>query len=197
MNGSRVSQPLLRHCLAFAIPALLLVLSACAPGRHMIAIDTRPSLTTKSDTAMLVIVRTTIAYGGYGINNYLDGKLIGQTQGKCYFMTEVRPGTHYLMSRADNIDTARLTFEAGRIYFLQQGIYPGWNAAARFSPMTPDEAKMEIQEASYLVYDAQMPGSDLSVKDYDKAKDAFEKENREDPTLHKDILDYRGYKPGK
>jgi hypothetical protein len=101
------------------------------------------------------------------------------------------------MSRAENIDTVRLRFEAGRIYFLQQGIYPGWNAAARFSPMTPDEAKQEIREASYLVYDMRKPGSDLPEKDYDRAKDDFEKENSEDPTQHKEVLDYRGYKPGK
>jgi uncharacterized protein DUF2846 len=197
MNGPRAPHAFPQNCLAPAIAALLLVLCSCAAGTHMVAKDPRPALTARSDRAVLVIVRTSIAYGGYGINNYLDGKLIGQTQGKSYFMTDVKPGTHYLMSRADNIDTARLKFEAGRIYFLQQGIYPGWDATARFSPMTPDDAKLEIQEASYLVYDRQKPGGDLPGKDYDKAKDDFDKENLEDPTQHKDILDYRGYKPGK
>jgi uncharacterized protein DUF2846 len=197
MNGSRISRLHLRHCLMPAISALFLVLCACAAGRHMIATEARPALTAKSDRAVLVIVRTSSFYADSVINNYLDGKLIGQTQGKSYFMTDVKPGVHYLVSRADNTDTARIKFEAGRVYFLQQGIYPGWDASARFSPMAPDEAKQEIREASYLVYDTHKPGRDLPEKDFQKATDDFEKENQEDPTQHKDIIDYRGNQPGR
>ncbi len=179
---------------AFVVP---LFLGGCAAGTNMIAKDAKPPLAVKSDRAVLVIVRTTSFMGGYVVNNYLDGKLIGQTQFKSYFTTDVKPGTHYVISRADNTDAARINFEAGRIYFLQQGIYPGWNATTRYSPMTLNDAKKELAEASYLIYDTQRPGNDMSDKDFKEAKGDFEKENKEDPTRYKDVIEYKGHKLSK
>lgn len=177
---------------------MLFLLSACVAGTNMIAKDTKPALATKPDKAVLVIIRTTSFGWGAVVSNYLDGKLIGQTQGKSYFMTPVVPGSHYLIADAGNKDTARLKFEAGRIYFMGQAIHPGYhNVTTHYAPMTLEEAKREIMEATYYVYDTQKPGKDLSEKDLKEAKDDFEKENREDPTRHKDVSGYRGYKLGK
>ncbi len=172
---------------------LFLIPGGCITGTNMIAKDTKPPLVTKSNMAALVIIQSASFGGGYIINNYLDGKRIGQTQYKSYFITDVKPGKHYLTSEADNKDTARINFEPGRIYFLQQGIYPGWNATTRFSPMTLEEAKLEIQEAVYYVYDSGKPGKDMSEKDREEEVAAFEKENKEDPERYRDILNYKGY----
>ncbi len=172
---------------------LFLTLDACISGTNMIAKETKPPLVTKSNMALLVIIQPTSFGGGYVVNNYLDGKRIGQTQYKSYFMTDVKPGKHYLTSEADNKDTARINFGPGRIYFLQQEIYPGWNANTRFSPMTLEEAKLEIQEAVYYVSDSGKPGKDMSEKDHKEEVSAFEKENKEDPERYRDILNYKGY----
>ncbi len=177
-----------------ALLTLFLILDACITGTNMIAKDIKPPLITKSNMAALVIIQPDSFGGGYVVNNYLDGKQIGQTQYKSYFVTDVMPGKHYLTSEADNKDTVRINFEPGRIYFLQQGIYPGWNANTRFSPMTPEEAKREIQEDVYYVYDSGKPGKDMSEKDHKKEVAAFEKENKEDPERYRDILNYKGYK---
>jgi lipoate-protein ligase A len=117
--------------------------------------------------------------------------MIGQTQGKMFFVTEVKPGVHYVISHADNTDTVRLNFEAGKIYLLQQGIYPGWNATTRYSPMTTEEFAKEVQEAIYAVYDTQKPRKDMSDKDFKEAKDDFEKEAKQGE--HKDTLQIKGY----
>jgi hypothetical protein len=158
---------------------------------HMIAKEGKPSISAKADKSVLVIIRTTSFGWGNVVDNYLDGKMIGQTQGKMFFITEVTPGVHYIMSHADNTDTARLKFEAGKIYLLQQGIYPGWNIVTRFSPMTTEEFAKEVQEASFVVYDTQRPGKDMSDKDLKEAKDDFEKEVKQGE--HKDILQIKGY----
>ncbi len=171
--------------------------NGCVHRTQMIAKETKPALATKADKAVLLIIRTTSFGWGGVVDNYLDGKMIGQTQGKMYFLTDVTPGLHYVISHADNTDTARIKFEAGRIYFLQQGIYPGWNITTRFSPMTLEEAQKEIKEAIFVVYDTANPGKDMSEKDFKKAKDDFEKENKEDPTRHKKVIEYKGYKIGK
>lgn len=170
---------------------LPVVLGGCAAGTHMIVKEVKPAIAAKSDKATLVIIRTTSFGWGNIVDNYLDGKMIGQTQGKMFFVTEVTPGTHYVISHADNTDTARLKFESGKIYLLQQGIYPGYNIVTRFSPMTTDEFAKEVQEATYVVYDTQNPGDDMSADDFKEAKDDFEKEVKNGE--HKDTLQIKGY----
>lgn len=174
-----------------ALWILPLFLSGCIAGTHMIAKEGKPSISAKSDKAVLVIIRTTSFGWGNVVDNYLDGKMIGQTQGKMFFITEVAPGVHYVISHADNTDTVRLKFEAGKIFLVQQGIYPGWNIVTRFSPMTVDEFAKEVQEATYVVYDTQHPGKDMSDKDLKEAKDDFEKEVKNGE--HNDILQIKGF----
>jgi hypothetical protein len=171
-------------------------LTACAGPKHMITMDMKPIIAPKTEKAVLVIVRTTSFGGAVTIENYLDRHMIGQTKGKSYFITDVNPGQHYIMSHAENWVVARITFEAGRIYFLDQGIYPGiWMARTGFSPMTAEEGMKQINESGcdYRVLNAQDPGEDMSETDYDEAKSDFEKEVKEDPARHKNTLEYRGY----
>ena len=100
------------------------------------------------------------------------------------------------MAHADNMVTARMNFEAGRIYFLQQSIFSAvWATMTGFSVYTYEEAMDQINErgSKFLVFDS--GGSDvyLSEKDFQKAKNDFEQEVREDPERHKDTLEYKGY----
>jgi hypothetical protein len=192
MNRHSVSKVIVPKWFAVCVSLILpVILWSCVAGMHMIAKEGKPSISAKADKSVLVIIRTTSFGWGNVVDNYLDGKMIGQTQGKMFFITEVTPGVHYIMSHADNTDTARLKFEAGKIYLLQQGIYPGWNIVTRFSPMTTEEFAKEVQEASFVVYDTQRPGKDMSDKDLKEAKDDFEKEVKQGE--HKDILQIKGY----
>jgi hypothetical protein len=192
MNKYSESTPFVPKWFALCVLLILPVfLGGCASGIHMIAKEGKPAISAKSNKALLVIIRTTSFVWGNIVNNYLDGKMIGQTQGKMFFVTEVTPGVHYVISHADNTDTARLKFETNRIYLLQQGIFPGWNITTRFSPMTIEEFAKEVQEANFVVYDTQHPGKDMSEKDFKEAKDDFEKEVKSGE--HKDILQIKGY----
>jgi hypothetical protein len=183
--------------IALTLMFVTLAVVACRSGMNMIMKDAKPALAPKKDAAVLVIMRTTPFGAGYVVSNYLDGKMIGQTQHKAFFITDVRPGKHYVVSQADNKDAVRINFEAGRIYFLQQGIYPGWNATSRFSVMTPDEFKLQAPEAIYYVLDTQNPGKGMDAKDYKEAIDDFEKLSREDPPRYKAFTGYKGYKSAK
>jgi hypothetical protein len=173
-----------------------LVLTSCVIGTdRMIGQEVKPPIAPKADKAVLVIVRTTSMGFGVVIDNYIDGKMIGQTRGKSYFISNVKPGRHYLMAHAENIAVARLNFEAGRMYFFDQGIYPGfWKARTGLTPLAAKDALVQINESGcdYRIYDTKNPGEDLSAKDYQEAKDDFEKEVKEDPARHKDTLEYRG-----
>jgi len=181
----------MKRFLLGALFVLPLVLGGCIAKTHMIVHESKPVIKPKSDKAILVIIRTTAFGGGNVVDNYLDGKMIGQTQGKVFFITEVKPGVHYVMSHADNTDTARLNFAAGKIYLLEQGIYPGWNITTRYSPMTSWEFAEQIQEANYVVYDSKNPGKDMLDKDFKEAKENFEKEVKQ--SEHIDTLQIKGY----
>jgi hypothetical protein len=182
-----------------------LFLGACG-GYHMVTRDAKPSdYAVKSKKATLIIMRSTNWSGNIGtinigpghiITNYLDKKMIGQTRGKSYFVTDVKPGTHYLMGRSANIAVARLNFESGKVYILQQLVFPTLPfqniPPTGFGPMTTEDFLKEIKDAEFLVYDAAHPGDDLSQEDFQEAKDDFEKDVKEEPGRHKDTLQYKG-----
>ncbi|HEX9022125.1 MAG TPA: hypothetical protein VF903_12795 [Nitrospirota bacterium] len=182
--------------------ALSVVLSACV-GYHMITKDEKPSTyAAKSNKATLIIIRATKWSGNRGltigpgqvVTNYLDGKMIGQTRGKSYFVTEVKPGAHYVMAQAQNTAVARIRFEAGRIYILSQLLFPGFNRPTTgFVPMSSEDFSKEYTDADFLVYDTAHPGDDMPANEYQEQRDDFEKEAKEDPGRHKDTLNYRGY----
>jgi hypothetical protein len=175
--------------------SMLLLLGACG-AKHMVTMDTKPRLAVKPDKAVLVIVRTTSFGGGVSFDNYIDGKMIGQTQGKCYFMTDVTPGTHYVMAHAENWATAKIHFEAKRIYFLNQIVTLGiWKARTGFSALSAQDALQQINESGcdYMVYDRKNPGEDMSQQEFNEIKADFEKEAKEDPGRHKDTLEYKGF----
>jgi hypothetical protein len=130
---------------------------------------------------------------GVTIENYLDKKFIGQTKGKSYFITDVAPGQHYVMGHAENWSAARINFEAGRTYFLNQDIRMGvWMARTNFTPLTANDAMSQINESGmeYRVYDTKKPGEDMSDKDFNEVKADFDKEVAQGE--HKDIVEYKG-----
>jgi len=194
-NAERKSVP--KYVMACVVALTLSVfLTACGGPKHMITMDVKPTIASKPDKAVLVIVRTSSWGGGMVINNFIDGKMIGQTQGKSFFITEVKPGPHFVMAKAENVAAAKINFEAGRIYFLDQSIFPGiWTMRTGFSPMTAEEAKKQISErgSDYRAYNTGNPGPDMNAKSYEETKADFEREAKEDPKRHKNILEYRGY----
>ena len=93
----------------------LILLSGCA-ATSMVAPDRKPDLAPRTDMATLVIIRDTSFGFAIVFWNYLDGKLIGETKGKTYFVTRVKPGPHYVVVATENAAVAHLNFEPGKIY---------------------------------------------------------------------------------
>ena len=176
--------------IVFLLPVLLI---SCGGPKHMITMDTKPTIAPKAGNAVLVIARTTSMAFGVTIENYLDKKLIGQTKGKSYFITDIAPGQHYVMGHAENWSTAKINFEAGKIYFLNQDIRMGvWMARTGFTALAANEAAQQLNESGieYRVYDTKNPGEDMSDKDFTDAKADYDKEVKEGE--HKDIENYKG-----
>lgn len=183
----------LQRAVGYLLAALTLILGACG-GIHMIKKDIKPPLAAKPGKAVLVIMRTGSFYGDTDIKNYLDGRYIGGNKDNSYFMTDVKPGAHYVTADGGNKDTVRMHFEAGRIYFLRQGVVPGvFRSFTRYFPMTLQDALHEAQVIDYTVYDTRHPGTDLSQKDYEKEKKDYEDEIKKDPSHRRDVAQYKGF----
>lgn len=176
------------------IVALSAALGGCAGSRSNTSRREKPQLAPRPGAALLVVVRTTSYGWALVIDNYLDGQMIGSTRGNSYFIADVAPGPHYVMARAENIAVARLHFEAGRVYFLNQSIFPGfWKARTGFNVMSLEDGLKQTDDSKCDYRVLESPGEALSAKDFDEARDDFEKEVAKEPQRHRDTLEYRGF----
>ena len=175
------------------IVSFILLLSGCATT-HMAKPDKTPDLTFSPDKATLVIFRETWYGGSIVFWNYLDRKLIGETQAKTYFVTHVTPGPHYLVIATENTCAAHFDFKAGKTYFLGEGVTMGfWRARTTgFYPMTPEDAAKAMKVCSYLQYDPNAGQEDMHPQLWEQAIDEYLKEIKEDPEAYEDILKYGG-----
>lgn len=158
--------------------------------------DETPVIAPVEGKALLVMMRIT-SYGFAMItDNYIDGKWIGQTKKKCYYLTEIEPGDHYLQCAydEDDISSEKITFEAGKIYFFSQALFPTgpWSAGMAIAPKTDVEAREQLPECQYLVV-GDDPGEDLEAEDYKEALEEFEEQVKEDPDSKKNTAEYKGY----
>jgi len=107
------------------IASLSLFFISCSNDFSMTRQKQKPQIVPDADKATLVIYRGTSF--GYGITmaTYLDNKFVGQTRGESYFITKADPGIRHLTGVAEKSIDHQLSLEAGKIYYINQGIYPG------------------------------------------------------------------------
>lgn len=56
---------------------------------------------------------------------FIDGRPLGQTGAKTYAYVEVDPGTHKILSKAENEDLLELNTLAGKLYYVWQEVKMG------------------------------------------------------------------------
>jgi hypothetical protein len=175
------------------IISFIFLLASCATT-HMAKPEKAPDLSFSPDTATLVIIRESWVGGAIVFWNYLDGKLIGETMGRNYFVTPVTPGSHYVVVATENTCVAHFDFKPGKTYFLGEGVTMGvWRArTSGFYPMTQEDATKAIKNCSYLEYDPKTGQEDMDPKLYQQAIDEYLKDVKENPDAFKDILKYDG-----
>ena len=171
----------------------LAMLSGCATTQ-MVKMDQKPELVADQKVATLVIMRDTFFGGAVVFWNYLDGKLIGETSGNSYIVAKVSPGPHYVVSSTENTGVAHFDFQAGKMYYLRQGVTMGaWRArTSGFFPMTREEALEAMTKCSYLELKPDAPREDMDPTLYQNAIDEYETGIKENPEGYKALLEYSG-----
>lgn len=169
------------------------ILSGCATS-HMIKSEDKPTIAPKPDSAMLVIIRETYFGGAIVFWNYLDRKLIGETTGSTYFVTEVPPGPRYVISSTENTGVAHFNFKPQKVYYLGQSVSMGlWRArTGGFYPMTSQQAADAMKSCTYYRMDPKVPGEDLDAEVYKNAVAEYEAGVKEHPEAYKALLEYDG-----
>ena len=181
----------MKRALIFVI--CLIMFSGCATTQ-MVKREEKPEVVPDQETAMLVIIRDTFFGGAIVFGNYLDRKLIGQTSGNTYIVAKVPPGPHYVISTAENTGVAHFDFQAGKVYYLYQGVTMGvWTArTSGFFPMTREKALEAMTRCAYLELkpDASMEELDPTV--YRNAVNEYEAGIKDHPEGYKELLEYSG-----
>jgi Protein of unknown function (DUF2846) len=174
--------------------AFIFIISGCATS-HMIAPERKLDPKARPDKATLVIIRDTSFGFAIVFWHYLDGKFIGETKGKSYFVTNVNPGPHYIMVSTENTAVAHFDFKPGKIYYLQEGVIMGmWRArTSGFWPLNPQEAAEAMKACAYWEYDPNTKGEDMDAKLYQQAIADYQMEVKQNPDGYKALLNYDGY----
>ncbi len=186
-----------------AIVALPLLLLSCGGGFYMLKNESRPEIKADPHKATIVIYRATPFNSSVTIDNFIDNTFIGQTQGKSYFITKVNPGSHYLVGASENNACAKITVEAGKVYYILQEVFQGVLqemfigariARTGFSGKTPDDFAKDQKDLTYfsILADA-IEFPTMKEVEYEETCADFDKEAAEDPERHKDMVNLQGF----
>lgn len=173
---------------------LCVALLAGCSTTQMLKPEKPPALEAGPDKALLVIVRDAWLGSAIVFWNYLDGKFIGETMGKTYFVTQVPAGEHYVVGATENTAIAHFDFQPGKKYFLRQGVTMGvWRArTSGFFPMTAAEAQEAMQGLTYLELDTTKDFPDMDPALYRTAINEYHVGVKENPEGYKELLEYKG-----
>jgi hypothetical protein len=92
-----------------------------------------------SDKALIYILRSSALYPLVQTKLAVDGEWKGVNRGHNYFFFTVKPGLHYFCSEAENRNVLVMTAEAGKTYYIEQGL--------RYFPMKPRNQLAILEDA--------------------------------------------------
>lgn len=89
--------------------------------------------------ANLYVYRNESIGGALRMRISLDARLVGATAPKTYFLFELDPGEHHLISHAEVNSTLTFTAAAGRNYFVWQEVKLGTLQARTVLQLVPED----------------------------------------------------------
>jgi hypothetical protein len=110
------------------IAAAALIAAGCAsiPMADPAADQAAKAFTVAPGRSRIYVYRNEAFGGAVTMNVLLDDRNMGQTVAKTYLVADVDPGTHKVVSIAENQDLLELTTLADRIYYVWQEVKMGF-----------------------------------------------------------------------
>jgi hypothetical protein len=118
---------MLRRIAAFGIVVVAFVASGCV-SVPMASADKDASaktFATKPGKGNIYVYRNEMLGAAQKMSVMFDGKIVGETASKTYFLFEVAPGKHELISKGENDSVLAVTVQDGRNYFVWQEMKMG------------------------------------------------------------------------
>lgn len=101
----------------------------------------------KQGRSNIYVYRNENLGGAIKLTLLLDGKLVGDTAAKTYYLLEVDPGRHSLLSKAENDSVLDLNTEAGRNYFVWQEVKMGmWQPRSLLQQVDEATGRAGVEE---------------------------------------------------
>lgn len=115
---------------AFLLMSPLGLVPSAHAGKYIEKIPaTAPDLTAPPDKARICILRTSRLGAAIHVWTFADDRLLGVTRGRTYVVADLEPGTYTIWSKAENVSAKKMSFEAGKTYFIRQVLLPGFGKA--------------------------------------------------------------------
>lgn len=103
----------------------------------------------KPESAGIYVYRNETFGAAVYMDVELDGKHLGRTASKVYLYTDVAPGKHTVVSRAENEDTLEVEAVAGKLYYVWQEVKMGlWSGRSKLHLMPDEEGKKGVMECN-------------------------------------------------
>ncbi len=105
------------------------------------------SFSAKPAVAGLYVYRNESMGAAVRMDVEVDGKPLGQTAAKTYFYTELAPGKHTIISKAENTDNLEIDTVAGKLYYVWQEVKMGvLYARTKLHLVSEEEGKKGVME---------------------------------------------------
>ena len=118
---------MIRHAVAVTLAVITLIVTGCAtaPVASSDLDQAAKTFAAKPGKANIYVYRNEHIGAAVGMEVILNGRLMGKTGAQSYFLFEVSPGKHALLSRAENDSGLDVVVESGRNYFVWQEVKMG------------------------------------------------------------------------
>jgi hypothetical protein len=121
---------------------------AMAPAEQ----DTKAkSFAVSAEKANVYIYRNESMGAAVKLEITVDGKLVGSTAAKSYFLVQLAPGKHTILSQQDPEKKLDLTVAAGKNYFVWQEVKMGmWSPGSKLSLVEDSVGKAGVAESGMI-----------------------------------------------
>lgn len=144
-----------KRLIGFAGLIAILSVSGCAsiklapPGDDARA----KSMSVPRSNALVYVYRHEFIGAAISMEVRLDGKLIGKTGSKTFFLIEVPPGTHKFSSHSENESVIELNVKAGKVYYLWQEVKMGFMfARTKLQVMDAKTGRQQMLKCKLIEY---------------------------------------------
>ncbi len=133
----------------FLVPFLFVLLNGCA-SVSMTSLEAdrqAKEFVVASDKSNIYLYRNEMFGGAIAMPVSLDGQMAGRTGPKTFYLWEVEPGRHEVVSHTENEARLRLVTEPGKNYFIWQEVKMGmWTARSQLHEVAEEEGRAGVLE---------------------------------------------------